>query len=56
MATFTTKSTKTKVIIRKRRYPTQRKTFLKKSDGIIWAKKVESEMERGLPLALIFNS
>lgn len=48
MASFVTTNNKTKVIVRKKGYPTRCKTFLKKSDGIIWARKVESEMERGL--------
>jgi len=48
MATFVLANSKTKVIVRKQGYPTHCKTFLKKSDGIIWARKVESEMERGL--------
>jgi integrase len=48
MATFVSINNKTKVIVRKQGYPTHCKTFLKKSDGIIWARKVESEMERGL--------
>ena len=48
MATFVSINNKTKVIVRKQGYPTHCKTFLKKSDGVIWARKVESEMERGL--------
>lgn len=48
MASFVTTNNKTKVIVLKKGYPTRCKTFLKKSDGIIWARKVESEMERGL--------
>ena len=48
MATFVLANSKTKVIVRKQGYPTHCRTFLKKSDGIIWARKVESEMERGL--------
>ena len=44
MASFVTTNNKTKVIVRKKGYPTRCKTFLKKSDGIIWARKVESEI------------
>ncbi len=45
MATFFSVN-KTTVILRKQAYPTHCKTFLKKSNGIIWARKVESEMEK----------
>ena len=48
MATFVSINNKTKVIVRKQGYPTHCKTFLKTSDGVIWARKDESEMERGL--------
>ena len=36
------------VKIRKRGYPQQVKTFRKKSEAEAWAKKIESEMERGV--------
>ena len=48
MATFITTRKKTKAVIRKQGHPTQCKTFIKKSDAIIWARKVESEIERGI--------
>ena len=48
MATFITTRQKTKAVIRKQGHPTQCKTFIKKSDAIIWARKVESEIERGI--------
>ena len=48
MATFITTRQKTKAVIRKQGHPTQCKTFIKKSDAVIWARKVESEIERGV--------
>tara|TARA_R110000868_G_scaffold113060_2_gene303814 strand:+ start:1205 stop:2170 length:966 start_codon:yes stop_codon:yes gene_type:complete len=48
MATLIPSSSKTKAVIRKQGYPTKCKTFTKRSDALVWAKKTESEMERGL--------
>lgn len=36
------------VKIRRRGYPTQTKTFRSKKEAEIWARQVESEMDRGL--------
>ena len=48
MATLIPSGSKTKAVIRKQGYPTKCKTFIKRSDALVWAKKTESEMERGL--------
>ena len=48
MATFVTAGKKTKAIIRKQGHRTICKTFIKKIDALVWARKVESEIERGL--------
>ena len=48
MATFVTAGKKTKAIIRKQGHRTLCKTFIKKTDALVWARKVESEIERGL--------
>jgi hypothetical protein len=48
MATLIPSGSKTKAVIRKQGYPTKCKTFTKRSDALVWAKKTESEMERGL--------
>ena len=48
MATFVTAGKKTKAIIRKQGHRTICKTFIKKTDALVWARKVESEIERGL--------
>ena len=47
MATFVTAGKKTKAIIRKQGHRTLCKTFIKKTDALVWA-KIESEIERGL--------
>ncbi|MDA9581184.1 site-specific integrase, partial [Luminiphilus sp.] len=47
VATLVKVGTKTKALIRKQGYPTRSKTFVKHLDAQVWAKKVESEMERG---------
>ena len=52
MATLISVGSKTKAVIRKQGYPTQCKTFTRRSDALIWAKKTESEMERGLYIDL----
>jgi hypothetical protein len=54
MAKYISTNNKTKVVIHKQRYLSRCKTFLKKSDGIIWARKVDSEMEIFLPTKIIF--
>ena len=48
MATFISTKGKTKAVIRKQGYPTLCKTFIRRTDALAWAKKTESEMERGL--------
>ena len=48
MATFVTAGKKTKVIIRKQGHRTICKTFIKKTDALVWARKVESQIEHGL--------
>jgi len=48
LATLIPSGSKTKAVIRKQGYPTKCKTFTKRSDALVWAKKTESEMERGL--------
>ena len=48
MATLIPSGSKTKAVIRKQGYPTKCNTFTKRSDALVWAKKTESEMERGL--------
>ena len=48
MATLIAINGKTKAVIRKQGYPTLCKTFIKKTDALSWARKTESEMERGL--------
>ena len=48
MATFVTAGKKTKAIIHKQGHRTLCKTFIKKTDAAVWARKVESEIERGL--------
>ena len=47
MATFVKVGAKTKALIRKQGYPTRSKTFVRYADAQAWAKKLESEMERG---------
>jgi integrase len=47
VATFIKVGTKTKALIRKQGYPTKSKTFIKQTDAQAWARKIESEMERG---------
>ena len=48
MATLISINGKTKAVIRKQGYPTLCKTFIKKTDALLWSRKTESEMERGL--------
>mgnify|MGYP001586276751 CR=1 FL=1 len=48
MATFVKVGDKTKAIIRKQRFPTKAKTFLRLADAKKWARKVEAEIEGGL--------
>lgn len=47
VATFVKVGAKTKALIRKQGYPTRSKTFVRYADAQAWAKKLESEMERG---------
>lgn len=48
MATITARDGKWQVKIRKHGHPPQSKTFIRQADAEAWARKTESEMERGL--------
>lgn len=48
MASFVDINGKTKAVIRRKGFPTQTKTFIRKADAKAWARKVESQIEQGL--------
>ena len=50
MATFVTAGKKTKAIIRKQGHRTICKTFIKKTDALVWARKVESEIDQQITI------
>src|SRR4051812_46965566 len=50
MASITYRSGKYRALIRRRGHPAISQTFIKRADAITWARKMESEVERGIHL------
>lgn len=51
MATYQERGGKVRAIIRRKGYPLQTKTFVRKTDAVKWARKVEGEIDQGVPTA-----
>ncbi len=53
MATFRKRSGAWQVRVQRKGFPEQSKTFTTRSEGIAWARVLESEMDRGVFVSLI---
>lgn len=51
MATYQQRGERIRAIVRRKGYPVQCKTFARKGDAVKWARKVEGEIDQGVPSA-----
>lgn len=51
MATYQQRGERIRAIVRRKGYPVQSKSFARKGDAVKWARKVEGEIDQGVPSA-----